>query len=82
MNRKEKLNILLNELRRYDNEYGTFLEQDCLNTLEEGDYSLEDYIHCMKDNWISDWLDETYEDEINKKNALKHLQNVLATLEE
>lgn len=82
MNKKEKLNILLNELKRYDSEYSTFLEEDCINTLKEDEYTLEDYIHCMKANWIPDWISMLYEDEVNKKKDLLHLQEVLATLEQ
>ena len=82
MNRKEKLDVLLNELRRYDSKgYKTELEQDCLDTIKEGDYTLDDYIHCMRVYWIPDWISMLCEDEVEKKNDLLLLQNVLTTLE-
>lgn len=76
-----KLKKLTNILKIFDNEYGTFLVEDCLDTIKEESYTLEDYIYTMINEWISEWINESNAQmDYDKTLDLESLQIELQTI--
>lgn len=76
-----KFNLLIDNLRAYDKKQDGGWVEDCMDTLKEGDYTLEDYIDCMVKYWIPDWIEYlTEEDEHEKRKDLRLLREKLIEL--
>lgn len=69
MTKFEKVKRLLNTM---DYELkGSFVEYLELDVLDEKNYTLDEYIEVMLDEWIPTWIDETDEENIELYEWLK-----------